>query len=55
MIGWQNPVLKYVEKQWRIYSDSGNVFVLLDQANDQLMGACKGAKEQLEILNNSPF
>lgn len=53
--GWHNPTLRHVEGQWRIYSDSGNVFVPLEKAIPELVAACLGAVEGLEIENNKPF
>lgn len=53
--GWTNPQLKQVGSEWRIYSDGGNAFVLLDKAAPELMAVCKGAKERKEIDDNEPF
>lgn len=55
MQDWTYPTLRYVENQWRIYSDSGVVFVLLDKATPELIKACDGAANRLEEENNKPF
>ena len=53
--GWTYPTLRNVEGQWRIYSDSGVVFVPLDKATPELIKACDGAANRLEEENNKPF
>lgn len=53
--GWHNPTLRHVEGQWRIYSDGGNVFVLLDKAIPAIVAACPGARERLEVEDEKPF
>lgn len=55
MQGWTHPTLRHVENQWRIYSDDGTVFVLLDKALHELVAACDGAAERMEVENNKPF
>ena len=39
MQGWHHPTLCHVDDQWRIYSDSGTVFVPLDKAIPALVAA----------------
>jgi len=53
--GWTHPALAHVENQWRIYSDGGKVFVPLDKATPELLAACPGAGERLELDNEEPF
>ena len=53
--GWTTPTLAHVENQWRIYSDSTVAFVPLEKALPELVAACPGAGEKLEIDNEEPF
>ena len=53
--GWTHPTLRHIENQWRIYSDTGVVFVPLDKATPELLEACDGAKERLRSENDKPF
>jgi hypothetical protein len=55
MQGRTTPTLAHVENQWRIYSNSAVAFVPLEKAIPELVAACSGAGERLEILNNEPF
>jgi len=55
MEGWTNPTLQCVKGQWRIYSDSGKVFVPIQDAVQELIDACPGAQEQRDNWNNEPF
>jgi hypothetical protein len=53
--GWTTPILRHVDGQWRIYSDSAVAFVPLEKAPVELVAACTGAGERLEELDLEPF
>ena len=54
--GWTHPTLaRYHGGQWVIWSDKQTVFVPLDKATPELLAACPGAVEQLEIEYAKPL
>lgn len=55
MQGWTHPTLALLHGQWVIWSDGGKVFVSIDKAVPELLAACPGAVEQLEIEYAKPL
>jgi hypothetical protein len=53
--GWTHPTLARHGSQWVIWSDKNTVFVPLDKATPELLAACPGAAERLELDNKEPF
>ncbi len=46
--GWDNPTLLDNGRQFEIRSDSGNCFVLLFEADDDLVDRTPGAREAID-------
>ncbi len=55
MQGWTTPTLAWLHGQRVIWSDKHTAFVPLDKATPELLAACPGAAERLELDNKEPF